>query len=246
MAPFADAARWIPACQVGPHPEHYSRDPELVGSGGSIAQWRMGEQILVQILLFVGACAWAYVTAKFVDVIANGEPALTVFRQDMDTLNRFCSYYGIKTEKRRLMRNFMQETFEVSAAFSSRAPLLTTAPSLLNSPPPLLSSSPQARKLNDCQRVFKMMPAHMIHDPEHGILFEVHGPWLTMMPFLRRPRRRDDPLGALSYLDNNFMMKLVTLLEPHILSSHSFSQRVKLLSPSRPFSPLVTPPGDAA
>ena len=44
----------------------------------------------------------------------------------------------------------------------------------------------------------------------------------------------------------NWKMKLVTLLEPHILSSHSFSQRVKLLSPSRPFSPLVTPPGDAA
>ena len=170
--------------KIGPHEEHYSRDPEVFGHNeGSIAQWTNIEQVLVQMILFGGACAWAYVTAKFVDVIANGEPAVQDFRLNMDVINRFCSNHGIPPHKRRMMRQYMQECFE-------------------------------SRDALDCKIVFELLPDHLVYDPHDGILWDVHGPWLSGMPFMKLPRwRQHDPV---QYLEMPFMMRLSVLMTPQV------------------------------
>ena len=41
-------------------------------------------------MLSFGACVWAYITARFVDMVTNGDPASNDFHRKMDLINRFC------------------------------------------------------------------------------------------------------------------------------------------------------------
>jgi hypothetical protein len=54
------------------------------------------------------------VTAKFVDVISSSDPDATLWRNQIDDLNRFCSYYHLPNELCRSLREYAHERKEVS------------------------------------------------------------------------------------------------------------------------------------
>ena len=100
----------------------------------SIAEWRTEEQWVVIAMLFIGACAWAYITARFVDMVSNGDPATHEFYQKVDLLNRFCLHFRIDSRKRRRLREYMHEMRE------------------------------ELRDADECDQVFDLLSPHLLQD----------------------------------------------------------------------------------
>ena len=91
--------------QAGPYPGNESADP---------MSYLLGETISLTVLVIAMAALWAYVTAKFVDVISSSDPDATLWRNQIDDLNRFCSYYHLPNELCRSLREYAHERKEVS------------------------------------------------------------------------------------------------------------------------------------
>ena len=91
--------------QAGPYPGNESADP---------MSYLLGETISVTMLVIAMAALWAYVTAKFVDVISSSDPDATLWRNQIDDLNRFCTFYHLPDQLRRTLREYAHERKEVS------------------------------------------------------------------------------------------------------------------------------------
>eukprot|EP00316_Scyphosphaera_apsteinii_P019760 CAMPEP_0119301260 /NCGR_PEP_ID=MMETSP1333-20130426/3065_1 /TAXON_ID=418940 /ORGANISM="Scyphosphaera apsteinii, Strain RCC1455" /LENGTH=644 /DNA_ID=CAMNT_0007303285 /DNA_START=106 /DNA_END=2040 /DNA_ORIENTATION=- len=97
--------------EVGPYP------PASAISAHS-QRFTLSEQMLLGVVLFFGALAWVYVTAKFVDVLANATPEVTAFRQTMDSLNRFIDFNRLPKELAVRLREYYHATKALQAAKS--------------------------------------------------------------------------------------------------------------------------------
>ena len=91
--------------QAGPYPGNESADP---------MSYLLGETISLTVLVIAMAALWAYVTAKFVDVISSSDPDATLWRNQIDDLNRFCTFYHLPDQLRRTLRAYAHERKEVS------------------------------------------------------------------------------------------------------------------------------------
>ena len=80
-----------------------------------------GEMFVNLVLLVFGALMWAYVTAKIVDIIVNANPDGTAFKNRMDDLNRFISFYDMPGETAQRCREYFYETRYARAAEARRA-----------------------------------------------------------------------------------------------------------------------------
>ena len=89
--------------QAGPYPGNESADP---------MSYLLGETISLTVLVIAMAALWAYVTAKFVDVISSSNPDATLSRNQIDDLNRFCTYYKLPDTLRRKLREYAHERKE--------------------------------------------------------------------------------------------------------------------------------------
>ena len=87
------------------------------------SSWML-QPIEVLVVAFVGMiCApalWAYVTAKFVDIITTSDPDVTKFRQNLEELNRFCIYHNSPTSLAQRMRLYLHETRDLLRAESRK------------------------------------------------------------------------------------------------------------------------------
>ena len=91
--------------QAGPYPGNESADP---------MSYLLGETISLTLLIIAMAALWSYVTAKFVDVISSSNPDATLSRNQIDDLNRFCTYYHLPDTLRRKLREYAHERKEVN------------------------------------------------------------------------------------------------------------------------------------
>ena len=91
--------------QAGPYPGNESADP---------MSYLLGETISLTVLIIAMAALWSYVTAKFVDVISSSNPDATLSRNQIDDLNRFCTYYHLPDTLRRKLREYAHERKEVN------------------------------------------------------------------------------------------------------------------------------------
>ena len=66
----------------------------------------MTEMMLNLLFLVCGALGWAYVTAQIVDIIVNANPDATAFKNRMDDLNRYVSFYELKPDVAQRLRTF--------------------------------------------------------------------------------------------------------------------------------------------
>ena len=82
-------------------------------------QWKL-RPLETLAIAFVGMiCApalWAYVTARFVDIITNSDPDSIKFRQNLVQLNRFCDYHNTSQDLAKRMRLYLHETRELLRA----------------------------------------------------------------------------------------------------------------------------------
>ena len=67
---------------------------------------------------FLGSLLWTYVTASFVDVIANHDPDATASRQQLLALNRYCSFFKLPKETCKKLRTYFRERKRVQLALS--------------------------------------------------------------------------------------------------------------------------------
>ena len=91
--------------QAGPYPGNESADP---------MSYLLGETISLTVLVIGMAALWSYVTAKFVDVISSSDPDATLWRNQIDDLNRFCTFHHLPDLLRRELREYAHERKEVS------------------------------------------------------------------------------------------------------------------------------------
>ena len=70
--------------------------------------------IFLNLLVFCMAALRFYVIAKFVDIISSSHPDATLARNQIDDLNRFCTYYNLPNILRRKLREYAHERKEVS------------------------------------------------------------------------------------------------------------------------------------
>ena len=91
--------------QAGPYPGNESADP---------MSYLLGETISLTVLVIGMAALWSYVTAKFVDVISSSDPDATLWRNQIDDLNRFCTFHHLPDALRRKLREYAHERKEVS------------------------------------------------------------------------------------------------------------------------------------
>ena len=100
--------------QEGP----FEKTRKLPGDGG--AQYTMTEMMLNLLFLVCGALGWAYVTAQIVDIIVNANPDATAFKNRMDDLNRYVSFYELKPDVAQRLREYFYETRYTRAAEARR------------------------------------------------------------------------------------------------------------------------------
>ena len=109
-------------CGSGPYPQN---DVWVLNDDGELRlryadaepmQYLAVESIVLILVVLLMAALWAYVTAKFVDVIANSNPDAAHFRNQIDDLNRFCSFHQLPTALRQELREYAHERKEVLLA----------------------------------------------------------------------------------------------------------------------------------
>eukprot|EP00908_Phaeocystis_cordata_P025504 Transcript_7956.p1 GENE.Transcript_7956~~Transcript_7956.p1 ORF type:complete len:680 (-),score=124.39 Transcript_7956:256-2295(-) len=99
---------------VGPLPS--------VHRGDGAQKFTVGEQAVNLLLMVTGAIGWAYLTAEIIDVIVNQNPDETNFKNRMDDLNRYISFYDkITPEMGQKLREYMYECKDKHMAESRRA-----------------------------------------------------------------------------------------------------------------------------
>ena len=81
----------------------------------------VGEQAVNLLLMVTGAIGWAYLTAEIIDVIVNQNPDETNFKNRMDDLNRYVSFYELKPDVAQRLREYFYETRYTRAAEARRA-----------------------------------------------------------------------------------------------------------------------------
>ena len=88
------------------------------------------ETLIIVFLVLVGAGLWTMIIAAFVDVAANGDPAETTFRQQLDGLNAFIAFNNLPPGMARRLRGFMlqQKGLQLREELgkSTTRPLFTT------------------------------------------------------------------------------------------------------------------------
>ena len=97
----------------GGTPEH---GPYPDDSGENPLTFLNHETVSLVVLVLAGAGMWAYVTARFVEVIANSNPDQAEFRNQIDDLNRFASFHELPEEMRRRLRAYQFERYQVQLA----------------------------------------------------------------------------------------------------------------------------------
>ena len=100
----------------GPYPPHERIDADAGGK-----KFSTEEQLVNLFLVVFGALGWAYVTAKIVEIIVNYDPDATAFKNRIDHLNRFISFYELKPDVARQCREYFYETRYSKAAEARRA-----------------------------------------------------------------------------------------------------------------------------
>ena len=91
----------------GPYPDNAEEEP---------LTFLNHETVSLVVLVLCGAGMWAYVTARFVEVIANSNPDQAHFRNQIDDLNRFASFHSLPEEMRRRLRAYQFERYQVQLA----------------------------------------------------------------------------------------------------------------------------------
>ena len=76
---------------------------------------------------------WSFTTSKLIHAInVLGNPAIIAYQQDMDAVNRFCSFNRLPPKLKRELRRYMYNTKEVhlnrvrASIYSKFSPLLVT------------------------------------------------------------------------------------------------------------------------
>ncbi len=82
------------------------------------ATLNVGELLVFILAVCLGAMLWAYVTAIFVDVIANSNPDATNFRNQLDDLNRFCAFNRLPPRSGQALREYHYESWQKQLAES--------------------------------------------------------------------------------------------------------------------------------
>ena len=85
--------------QIGPHPIYTSP----CGPGTVFTR---GEQVLLVFLYLLAAFQWAYVTGMVVDIICNMDPDGTKFRNGLNQLNDYASFYRLSRNVRIELREY--------------------------------------------------------------------------------------------------------------------------------------------
>ena len=63
-----------------------------------------GEMLVNLVLMVFSALGWAYVSGKIVDIIVNANPDGIAFKNRMDDLNRYISFYELKPDVAQQLR----------------------------------------------------------------------------------------------------------------------------------------------
>ena len=81
----------------------------------------VSETVIFLMLKFCGAIIWTYVTASFVDVIANHDPDATISRQRLLALNRYCAFYKLPPRTCKKLRAYYLERTRMRLALTRQS-----------------------------------------------------------------------------------------------------------------------------
>ncbi len=87
--------------EMGPYPPQ-QRDPE--DGGGK--RFTVAEMLFDMVWVILSALGRSYVTARVVAILCNGNPDWTDFKNRMDQLNRYISFYHLPTDTARRLREW--------------------------------------------------------------------------------------------------------------------------------------------
>lgn len=114
--------------QQGPFPPYYD---EVVNPYSM--PFTDGEEVVQILLKLIGIGFWSLTISSLIKTIATlGNPALIAYQQDIDSVNRFCTFNRLPAKLSREMRRYVLNTQEVhmqrqrSAIYSKISPLLVT------------------------------------------------------------------------------------------------------------------------
>jgi len=105
----------------------------LTGSGGSDyypSAVSDAETLTVTVLVIIGSFIWTAVLAAFCDVATNSNPALTEFRQNLDSLNLFISINELPKDMAFRLRSFMRQQKGVQLQSDAKRTLPRISPAL--------------------------------------------------------------------------------------------------------------------
>jgi hypothetical protein len=99
--------------------------------GDTDAQFMTSSECVVFSILVVTSCLlMSNIIASFCDVLANLNPEHTVFRNQMDSLNRYCRTNKLNPQLRRNLREYLFRTKHVMMGNSQRELMLLLSPKL--------------------------------------------------------------------------------------------------------------------
>ena len=114
--------------QPGPYEPYYDGTTNLYGS-----KLTDGEEIVIIFLKLFGIGFWSLTISKLIrSITVLGNPALIAYQQDIDSVNRFCTFNRLPTNLTRELRRYVLTTKEVheqlnrSHVYSKLSPLLVT------------------------------------------------------------------------------------------------------------------------
>lgn len=88
------------------------------------------ECIVFSVLVVTSCLLMSNIIASFCDVLANLNPEHTLFRNQMDSLNRYCRQNKLKTELRKSLREYLYRTKHVMMGNAQRELMLLLSPKL--------------------------------------------------------------------------------------------------------------------
>ena len=88
------------------------------------------ETLTVTVLVIIGSFIWTAVLAAFCDVATNSNPALTEFRQNLDSLNLFISINELPKDMAFRLRSFMHQQKGVQLQSDAKRTLPRISPAL--------------------------------------------------------------------------------------------------------------------
>ena len=114
--------------QPGPYDPYYDEETNVFGT-----MLTDGEEIVVIFLKLFGIGFWSLTISKLIrSITVLGNPSLIAYQQDVDSVNRFCTFNNLPTHLTRELRRYVLTTQEVheqrnrSQIYSKLSPLLVT------------------------------------------------------------------------------------------------------------------------